>query len=49
MVGSGDNCYDVDKSNIAATGGTVLQLVAGKSYTFIQSARNVLQVVHKTV
>ena len=40
--------YDVNNS-VLANSSTVLQLVAGKSYTIIQQARHILRVLHKTV
>jgi hypothetical protein len=48
VLAGSDVLYDVDNS-VIANSSTQLQIVAGKSYTILQQARNVFRVVHKTV
>lgn len=48
VLAGSDVLYDVDNA-VLANSSTVLQLVAGKSYTILQQARNIFRVVHKTV
>ena len=48
VLAGSDILFDVDNSNIANSS-TQLQLVAGKSYTILQQARNIFRVIHKTV